>query len=41
MMWMSIWGHPYTVIPVQVGATFWKIGVRRTPNVVVLSWLRL
>ncbi len=42
MLWMGIWVHPYTVIPVQgVGAKFWKIGVRRSPNDVVMSWLRL
>jgi hypothetical protein len=28
--------HPYTVIPVQMGAKFWKIGVRWSPN--VLWW---
>ena len=33
--------HPYTVIHVQVGAKFWKIGVRWSPNDVVVSWLRL
>ena len=27
MLWMGIGVHPYTVIPVQMGATFWKIGV--------------
>jgi hypothetical protein len=41
MLWMGIWVHPYTVIPLQVGAKFWKIGVRRGPNDVVMSWLRL
>ncbi len=41
MLWMGIWVHHYTVIPVQgVGAKFWKIGVRRSPNDVVVSWLR-
>ena len=33
MLWMGIWVHPYMVIPVQVGAKFWKIGVRQSPNV--------
>jgi hypothetical protein len=28
MLWMGIWVHRYTVIPVQVGGKFWKIGVR-------------
>ena len=32
MLWMGIWVHPYTVIHVQVGAKFWKIGVRQSPN---------
>jgi hypothetical protein len=41
MLWMGIWVHPYTVIPVQVGAKFWKIGVRQSPYDVVLSCLRL
>ncbi len=42
MLWMGIWVHPYTVIPVQVGAKFWKIEVRRqSPNDIVVSWLRL
>ena len=27
MLWMGIWVHPYTVIPVQVGGKCWKIGV--------------
>ena len=43
MLWMGIWVHPYTytVIHVQVGAKFWKIEVRWSPNDVVVSWLRL
>jgi hypothetical protein len=41
MLWMGIWVHPYTVIPVQVGAKLWKIGVRWGPNDVAASWLRL
>ncbi len=28
MLWMGIQVHPYTVMPVQVGGKFWKIGVR-------------
>jgi len=32
MLWMGIWVHPYTVIPVYVGVKFWKI---------MVSWLRL
>ncbi len=27
MLWMGIWVHHYTVIPVRVGAEFWKIVV--------------
>jgi hypothetical protein len=38
---LGIWVHPYTVIPVLVGAKFWKIGVRWSQNDVVVSWLRL
>jgi hypothetical protein len=41
MLWMGIWMHPETVIPVQVGAKYWKIGFRRGPNDIVVSWLRL
>ncbi len=41
MLWMGIWVHPYTVIPGQVGAKFWRIGVRWSPNDVMVSWLRL
>ena len=41
MLWMGVWMHPYTVIHVQVGAKFWKIGVRWSPNDIVVSWLRL
>ena len=41
MLWMGIWVHPYTVIPVQVGAKLWKSRVRRGPNDIVVSWLRL
>jgi hypothetical protein len=33
MLWMGIWVHCLTVIPVQVGAKSWKIGVRWSPNV--------
>ena len=28
MMWKGIWVHPYTVMMVQGGAKYWKIGVR-------------
>jgi hypothetical protein len=41
MQWMGIWVHPYTVIPVQVVAKFWSIGVGWSPNDIVGSWLRL
>jgi hypothetical protein len=37
MLWMGLWVHPYTVIPVQMGAKFWKIGVRRGPTDIVVS----
>ncbi len=41
MLWMDIWVHPYTVIPVQVGVNFWKVGVWVRAKEVVVSWLRL
>ncbi len=41
MLWNGIWVHPYTVMMVQGGAKFWKIGVRRSENDVVRSFLRL
>jgi hypothetical protein len=41
MLWMGIWVHPYTAIPVEVGAKFGKIGVWANPNDVGVSWLRL
>ncbi len=41
MLWMDIWVHPYTVILVQVGVNFWKVGVWVSANGVVVSWLRL
>jgi hypothetical protein len=41
MLWMGIWVHRYTVIPVQVWAKFWKIGVSWGPNDIVVLWLRL
>jgi hypothetical protein len=28
ILWKVIWVHPYTVIMVQGGSKFWKIGVR-------------
>ena len=28
MLWKGIWVHPYTVMMVQGGGKFWKIGVR-------------
>ena len=36
MLWVGIWVHPYTVIPVQMGAKFWKLVVRRGPNDIVM-----
>jgi hypothetical protein len=33
--------HPYTVILVQVGVHFWKVGVWVRVNGVLVSWLRL
>ena len=41
MLWMGIWVHPYTAIPVELGAKFWKIGVWANLNDVGVSWLRL
>jgi len=32
MLWKVIWVHPYTVMMVQGGGKFWKIGVRRSKN---------
>ncbi len=40
MLWMDIL-HPYTVIMVQVGVNFWKVGVWVRSNIVVVSRLRL
>ncbi len=41
MLWMDIWVHPYSGIPVQVGVIFWEVGVWVRANGVVVSWLRL
>jgi hypothetical protein len=41
VLWMGLWVHPYSVIPVQVGAKFWKIGVKWSSNDLMVSWLRL
>jgi hypothetical protein len=41
MLWMGIWVHPYTVMPLQVGVDFRKIGAFPSPSDVVMSWLRL
>ncbi len=41
MLWIDIWVHPYTVILVQMGVNFWKVGVWVRANGVVVSWLRL
>jgi hypothetical protein len=43
MLWMGIWVHPYTVMPVQAGVDFRKIGalLSPSPSDVVMSWLRL
>ena len=41
MLWKGIWVHPYTVMMEQGGAKFWKIGVRRSKNDIVVSLLRL
>ena len=41
MLWKGIWVHPYTVIMVEGGGKFWKIGVRRSQNDNVVSLLRL
>ena len=37
MLWKGIWVHPYTVIMVQGGAKFWKIGVRGSQNDIAVS----
>jgi hypothetical protein len=41
MLWMDIWVHPYTIILVQVGIKFWKVGVWVRATGIVVSWLRL
>jgi len=41
ILWKGIWVHPYTVIMVEWGGKFWKIGVRRSKNHIVVSLLRL
>jgi hypothetical protein len=41
MLWMGIWVHPYTVMPLQVWVNFWKIWIGLSPSDVVMSWLRL
>ncbi len=44
MLLMGTWvppSHPYTVMSVQVGIDFKKIGVWLSPIDVVMSWLRL
>jgi hypothetical protein len=38
---MGIWVHPYAVIRVQVGVSFWENGVWPSLYDVVVSWLRL
>ena len=41
MLWMGIWVHPYTVMPVQVGVDFRKIETVLSPSDVVMSLFRL
>ena len=43
MLWMGIWvdPYPYTVIPVQVGASILENWGKAEPKCAVLSWLRL
>ncbi len=42
MLWMGIWLHGYTVIPVQMGGSnLEKIWVWANQNDVAMSWLRL
>jgi hypothetical protein len=41
MLWMGILVHPYTFIPVLVGAKFLIFWVRQSQNDFVVSWLRL
>ncbi len=41
MLWKDIKVHPYIVMMVQGGSKFWKNGVRRSKNDVVVSLLRL
>ena len=37
MLWNGIWVDPYTVIMVQGGAKFWKIGVWGSQNDIAVS----
>ena len=37
MLWMGIWVHPYSITPVQASITIWTIGVRQSPNDIVVS----
>jgi hypothetical protein len=41
MLWMGILVQPYTVIPVLVVAKVLEIGIRGSPNDIVVTWLRL
>ncbi len=41
MLWKGIWMQPYTVMMMQGGGKFWKIGVRWSQNDIVVSLLRL
>jgi hypothetical protein len=41
MLWMGISVHHYIVIPLQVEAKCWKIGVRRSTNHAEVSWVML
>ena len=41
MLWMVIWVHPCSVMPVKVRVFFCRIGLWLSPSDVVVSWLRL
>ncbi len=41
MLSMGIQYQPYTVIPTLLGSDFGALGHLRSPNDVIMSWLRL
>ncbi len=42
MLWMDMWVHPYTDMPLKMGEDLWEIGgIWLSPSDVVKSWMRL